>query len=75
MKGSNVVKEIGIEWIINDIEKLSEKIWDNRINAKDLTFDIDWYKIIFRSITIENPNFKWDIKRVYESANWYLLAK
>lgn len=75
IKNNSITKEINIDFIFPILEKLNDKSWDNKISKENLTFEIDWYKIIFESITIKNPQYKWDETDFYLYANWYLLVK
>jgi len=74
--------EFSYNWKINklDITPIIKILEQNYIKTKkeyskeELSFEIDWYKVIFDNITIENPEYSWG-DEVYEYINGYLLVK
>ncbi len=60
------------------IEKLQNEYKDTNniwINKDNLSFEIEWFKIYFTNISIQNPYYTWKSNNYKNNANWYLLIK
>ncbi len=71
-----IQKEIDISDIINKVQNFEISGLSSRVKVypSRLAFEIDWYKIIFTSIAVQNPEYIGDNK--YPGyARWYLLVK
>ena len=67
-------EKIDINFIYEKLLKISkEDKYD--LNAEDLTFETENYKIIFSNIKIANPEYNWEYNNAYMGAEWYILIK
>lgn len=75
-----VIETINIEKILEKITKKHTDSWVEKFSKEDLTFEVNWknkaYKIIFESLNLPNPEYKWkEADNWYYYAGWYLLVK
>lgn len=79
IENGNVIEEI-------DIKNISQVLYDNYkknkivdLEKEELTFEVTWknwiYILIFESISIKNPLYKWQINRNYNYSNGYIIVK
>ncbi len=69
------IRKIDMTNIFNSLYNNYKITWITRLKKTDLTFEVDWYKIILDNISIKNPDYTWSFVENYHYINWYVLVK